>query len=233
MSAETLRDGLKLVVFDCDGVLIDSERPSCQATARFARSQGLTMSDQEALERFAGKALPQVTRELESLLGRPLPANTADILRQGLVDLMEKGAEPIEGAMALLEGLTAQHVPIRVGSNSSEAEMDAKFRRTGMDRYFSPARIHSAADRNHPKPDPDVYLYAAQQEGVTPAETVVIEDSDTGADAARRAGMSCILLRDEGHPLPPYWPVEGFVRVRHLSEVLPLLQSKLIPALRA
>lgn len=227
MSMTELRNNLKLVVFDCDGVLIDSERPSCHATARFARSQGLEISDQEALERFAGKALPQVTQELESLLGHSLPPNTADILRQGLVDLMEKGAEPVEGAMALLKALTAQHVPMRVGSNSSEAEMEAKFRRTGMDRYFTPDRIHSATDRNHPKPDPDVYLYAAQQEGVTPAETVVIEDSDTGADAARRAGMSCILLRDDGLPLPPYWPVAGFVRVRHLREVFPLLQGKL------
>lgn len=228
MSSSELKNGLKLVIFDCDGVLIDSERPSCQATARFARSQGLAMSDQEALQRFAGKALPQVARELEALIGRSLPPQTADILRQGLVDLMKQGAEPIDGAMELLQGLTSQKIPVRVGSNSSLAEMDAKFGRTGMGRYFTPDRIHSAVDRKHPKPDPDVYLYAAQQEGVRPSEVVVIEDSDTGADAARRAGMSCILLRDDSHPLPSYWPVEGFVRVRHLSEVLPLLDSKLI-----
>lgn len=232
MSSTALKDGLKLVIFDCDGVLIDSERPSCQATARFARSQGLDLSDDESLRRFAGKALPQVARELEELLGHPLPPETADICRQNLVELMKKGAEPIEGAMDLLRALKAQHVPVRVGSNSSIAEMEAKFSRTGMDRYLAPDRIHSAVDRNHPKPDPEVYLYAAQQEGVSPAEAVVIEDSDTGADAARRAGMSCILLRDDRHPLPPYWPVDGFVRVRHLSEVMPLLQSKLVPALR-
>lgn len=232
MSSAALKNGIKLVIFDCDGVLIDSERPSCQATARFARSQGLEMSDQEALQRFAGKALPQVAHELEVLLGRSLPSQTADILRQGLVELMQKGAVPMDGAMALLKDLVAKRIPVRVGSNSSIAEMEAKFGSTGMDAYFHVDRIHSAVDMQHPKPDPAVYLHAAKQEGVTPEETVVIEDSDTGADAARRAGMSCILLRDETHALPSYWPVDGFVRVHHLSEVLPLVETALASKLR-
>ncbi|MXV45155.1 HAD-IA family hydrolase [Saccharibacter sp. 17.LH.SD] len=232
MPATELRNGLKLVIFDCDGVLIDSERPSCHATARFARSIGLEMSDQEALERFAGKALPQVARELSKLSGHPLPPDTADRLRQGLVDMMKKGASPVDGAPELLKALVAHHIPIRVGSNSSMAEMEAKFHRTGMDTYLPEDRIHSAVDMHHPKPDPEVYLYAARQEGVLPTEAVVVEDSDTGADAARRAGMSCILLRDDGHPLPPYWPVEGFVRVQHLSEVLPLIEAKVAPGVK-
>lgn len=222
-----LRPGLKLVIFDCDGVLIDSEGPSCRATARFARSLGVDISDEEGLARFAGKALPQVVKELEAELGRPLPPGTNTKMRENLVRLMKEGIEPVAGAIPLLEALAARHVPVRVGSNSSMTEMDAKFGFTGMDRLLPEERIHSAADMGMPKPDPAVYLRGAEMEGVRPDETVVIEDSDTGAEAARRAGMSCILLRPASHPLPAFWPVDGFVRVDHLDDVMPLLEPVL------
>ncbi len=224
---QALRSGLKLVIFDCDGVLIDSEGPSCRATAGFARSLGLNMSDEEGLARFSGKALPDVVKELEAELGHPLPPDTHTKMRDNLVRLMKEGTAPVAGAVPLLEALAARHVPVRVGSNSSMAEMEAKFGFTGMDRLLPEARIHSAADMGRPKPDPAVYLHGAEAEGVRPEETVVIEDSDTGAEAARRAGMSCILLRPASHPLPGFWPVEGFVRVEHLDEVMPLLEVAL------
>ncbi len=229
---DALRPGLKLVIFDCDGVLIDSEGPSCRATAGFARSLGLNISDEEGVARFAGKALPQVVKELEAELGHPLPPGTNTKMRDNLVRLMQEGVGPVEGAIPLLEALAARHVPVRVGSNSSMAEMDAKFGFTGMNRLLPEERIHSAADMGTPKPDPAVYLHGAEVEGVRPEETVVIEDSDTGADAARRAGMSCILLRPASHPLPAFWPVEGFVQVEHLGEVMPLLEAALAPVFK-
>lgn len=228
---EELRNGIKLVIFDCDGVLIDSEGPSCRATAQLARSLGVAISDEEGLARFAGKALPQVVRELEAELGRPLPPGTPAQMRENLVRLMQQGAHPVPGAVELLKALAARGVPVSVGSNSSMAEMDAKFGSTGMDRLLVRQNIHSAADMGQPKPDPAVYLHGAAEEGVKPEEVVVVEDSDTGADAARRAGMSCILLRPKSHPLPPYWPVEGFVRVSHLDEVMSLLEPKLAASL--
>ncbi len=229
---DALRAGIKLVIFDCDGVLIDSEAPACRGTARFARSVGLDISDEEGIARFAGKALPQVIAEMEAELGHPLPPDTHATMHANLVALMKQGVEPIAGAITLLEALKKRHIPVRVGSNSSVMEMEAKFGHTGMDRLLAPERIHSAADMGAPKPDPAVYLHGAAEEGVRPEQTVVIEDSDTGAEAARRAGMSCILLRPASHPLPPFWPVEGFVRVEHLDEVLPLLEPALAPELK-
>lgn len=223
---ETLRDGLKLVVFDCDGVLIDSERPSCRATAQFARSLGLDMSDDEAFKRFAGFAAPQVTQKLEALLGHSLPADTPARLRDGLVDLMTREpAPPMDGARTLLAALTEKNIPVRIGSNSTMAEMDVKFSRTGMDRYLEDERIHSATDLGHPKPSPYVYQEAARREGVSPEETLVIEDSDAGAEAALNAGMSCLLLRADDHPLPAWWPAPHFVRITHLSQALPLIEK--------
>ncbi|QEH95801.1 HAD family hydrolase [Gluconobacter thailandicus] len=218
---------LKLVIFDCDGVLVDSEHASCQATAEFARSLGLNISDEAAHDRFSGKALPQVVEELEHELGRSLPENTALKMRDNLVRLMQKTAEPVEGASEMMHGIRDLGVPFRVGSNSSVTEMDAKFERTGMTHFFPEDRVHSANDMNEPKPSPEVYLYAAKAERVLPENCVVIEDSDTGAEAARRAGMSCVLLRADGLPNPSFWPVPGFVRINHLSQLVPLLRNTL------
>ncbi|MQR98695.1 HAD family hydrolase [Gluconobacter aidae] len=218
---------LKLVIFDCDGVLVDSEGPSCRATAEFARSKGLSISDDEAHTRFAGMALPQVVRELETELGHSLPDKTAFILRENLVQMMKKSAEPVSGALEMLSGIRSLGLPVRVGSNSSVREMDAKFERTGMTQFFPENRIHSANDMGCPKPAPDVYLYAAKAEGVLPENCVVIEDSNTGAEAAWKAGMACVLLRPDDVPLPPFWPVEGSVRITHLDELVPLLRRTL------
>ncbi|MBS1097174.1 HAD family phosphatase [Gluconobacter sphaericus] len=215
---------LKLVIFDCDGVLVDSEGPSCRATAEFARSKGLSMTDEEAHRRFAGMALPQVVSELEAELGHSLPDETAFILRENLVQMMKKSVESVSGAPEMLSGIRSLGLPVRVGSNSSLREMDAKFERTGMTQFFPENRIHSANDMGCPKPAPDVYLYAAKAEGVLPENCVVIEDSDTGAEAAWKAGMACVLLRPEDMPEPPFWPVEGSVRIAHLDELVPLLR---------
>lgn len=218
---------LKLVIFDCDGVLVDSERASCQATAEFARSLGLDISDEVAHDRFAGKALPQIVEELEGELGRILPENTAFKMRDNLVRIMKKMAEPVDGAPEMMQGIRSLGMPFRVGSNSSVAEMEVKFERAGMGHFFPENRVHSANDMNAPKPSPEVYLYAARSEGVLPENCVVIEDSDTGAEAARRAGMSCVLLRSEYLPLPSFWPAPGFVKITHLSQLVPLLRDVL------
>lgn len=218
---------LKLVIFDCDGVLVDSERASCQATAEFARSLGLDISDEVAHDRFAGKALPQIVEELEGELGRILPENTAFKMRDNLVRIMKKMAEPVDGAPEMMQGIRSLGMPFRVGSNSSVAEMEVKFERAGMGHFFPENRVHSANDMNAPKPSPEVYLYAARSEGVLPENCVVIEDSDTGAEAARQAGMSCVLLRSEDLPLPSFWPAPGFVKITHLSQLVPLLRDVL------
>ncbi|MBR0558944.1 HAD family hydrolase [Neokomagataea anthophila] len=227
MTALDPSGSLKLIIFDCDGVLVDSEVVSCQATAQFARSLGLSISDDEAHKRFIGMALPDVVRDLEAELGHSLPENTAFILRQNLVQIMEKMAEPVSGSPKMLEEIRRLRMPVRVGSNSSVQEMEAKFTRTNMTQFFPENRIHSANDMGEPKPSPAVYLYAAQQEGQAPENCLVIEDSDPGAEAAWKAGMSCVLLREDGKPLPAFWPQPGFVRISHMSELAPLVERVL------
>lgn len=218
---------LGLIIFDCDGVLVDSEVASCRATAQFARNVGISISDDDAHKRFMGMALPDVVKDLEAELGYKLPENTALTLRQNLVQIMQKMAEPVSGAPEMLSGIRRLQVPVRVGSNSSFQEMEAKFSRTDMTQFFQENRIHSANDLGKPKPSPFVYLYAARMEEQAPENCVVIEDSDPGAEAAWKAGMSCILLREDDKPLPSFWPQPGFVRISHLSQLTPLIESVL------
>lgn len=214
---------LKLVIFDCDGVLVDSEQTCCRISAEEARAVGLNIPAENAVDEFSGMALPEIQKDIEKKTGKSLGPDWANRVQKRFVEAMKKGVEPIDGVHAMLDGVKKLGLPVRVGSNSSVEEMDAKFIATDMTNYFT-NRVHSARDMGVPKPRPDVYLHAAEQEGVSPANCVVLEDSNTGARAAVDAGMMCVLLRPGTEPVPD-WP--NLVRIRHLSEFVPLLQKAL------
>ncbi|GBQ43978.1 HAD family hydrolase [Komagataeibacter sucrofermentans] len=211
---------LRLVIFDCDGVLIDSEGPSCRMIARTLRDYGTEISDEDAVHRFAGHALTALKHEIEDEEGIKLPADWPAQMQRNLVTLMRNEAETIEGAPAMLRGVARLGLPYRIGSNSSVEEMEAKFGRTGLDALIAPDTIHSARDMGQPKPDPAVYLAAARKQGVPPECCIVLEDTDTGARAAQAAGMGCVLLRAPDLPAPK-WP--GLLRIAHLDEFVQLL----------
>lgn len=227
MVKAALLSKIKLVIFDCDGVLIDSEGPSCRATANFARKYGFNLTEEDAFKRFTGKAFPDIVREIRENASQPIPDDAAEQLRENAIKEMSVGAKEIEGASELLKALNRLKVPVCVGSNSSQAEMVAKFSCTKMDQLLKADNIYSAVDRGIPKPDPDIYLYAAQRAGVKPEECVVVEDSDTGAEAVFRAGMSCFLLREKGQKMPYFWSLKNFIHITHLSEILPILKPAL------
>ncbi|GAB6967344.1 HAD family hydrolase [Komagataeibacter kakiaceti JCM 25156] len=212
---------LQLVIFDCDGVLIDSEGPSCRMIARSMREYGREISDDEAVRRFAGHALTALKHEIEQAEGISLPADWPARMQRNLVTLMRNEAETIDGAPAMLRGVAELGLPYRIGSNSSSLEMEAKFTRTGLDALIVPSCIHSARDMGCPKPDPAVYLAAARAQGVPPDACIVLEDTETGARAAQAAGMGCVLLRPAHLPAPT-WP--GLLRIAHLDEFVPLLR---------
>lgn len=211
---------LRLVIFDCDGVLIDSEKPANELIASEARKLGWNLTDDEAHEVFAGQTLPQSGREVEKHLGIKLPQGWAMDVQHKLVEIMKKEAEPMPGVYEMLEKVDALGLPFRVGSNSSHAEMDAKFSTTGLDKVME-GLVHSAKDMGIPKPRPDIYLHAAAEEGVAPEECIVLEDSDPGVQAAKDAGMACVLLRDLTLPAPE-WP--GLLRISNLLEFPQVLE---------
>ncbi|WP_297370342.1 HAD family phosphatase [Acidocella sp.] len=194
-----------LIIFDCDGVLIDSEGIASEVVAQDLTALGWPMSAAEAMTLFVGMNLTNMVPMIEARLGRPLHHAWVQELAAKLVAGMQAGARLIEGADKLLHEVTARGIPWRVASNSSTNELDAKFTRTGLmgltkGRCFSATDILARGGR--PKPAPDLYLAAAQDAGIPPARCVVLEDSPLGVRGAVAAGMLCYGFAPHGEAAP-------------------------------
>jgi HAD superfamily hydrolase (TIGR01509 family) len=188
---------LRLVIFDCDGVIVDSEPVSNRIIAEELSLRGWPMTTEEATRRFLGVTLRDMQPIIEDRLGQRLPPGWREGLTRRIIAALALEATPIAGAIEALQAVTAMGVPWRVASNSSHAEMDAKFARLGIGAMVA-GRVHSHTDVARGKPAPDLFLAAAAAEGVDPAACLVIEDSLPGVRAARAAGMDCLGLSPRG-----------------------------------
>ena len=212
---------VRLVIFDCDGVLVDSEGPSNRICAEEITKLGWPMTEAESTALFVGFRLSDMPPVIEAHTGRPVPEGWVETLRGRLIASF--GTVPtIPGASAALEAVGAMGLPFRVASNSSHEEMDAKFHHTGLHALVR-RRQHSARDVDRGKPWPDVFLHAAAAEGVPPAACLVVEDSLPGIAAARAAAMRVIGLETHGnaHALRE----AGAHPITALSELPPLLEA--------
>ncbi len=186
---------VRLVIFDCDGVIVDSEWLSNGVLARDMTARGWALSNEEAQRLFLGRSLEVIRAIMESHLAAPLPADWDRFIVERIVAEMASGAVAIPGAVEALHGVTALGLPWRIASNSSHEEMRAKFGRLDVAELGAAlvaGRVHSRQDVALPKPAPDLFLHAAAAEGVKPEQCVVIEDSVAGASAAVAAGMDCL-----------------------------------------
>jgi len=182
---------LRLVIFDCDGVLVDSEAIASRVGAEMVSELGWKMTGEQAQDSFLGMTLTDIVPIISARIGRPVPQDWLDTLVESIAEAMATQAIAIPGAIEALDGVTALGLPWRVASNSSHPEMQVKFARIGIAARVA-GRVHSFTDVARGKPAPDLFLSAAAAEGVDPAHCVVIEDSTTGARAAAAAGMDCL-----------------------------------------
>ncbi|MCQ8239400.1 HAD family hydrolase [Rhizosaccharibacter radicis] len=218
---------LRLVIFDCDGVLVDSEALSARVVSAACTALGFPLDAAEAERRYLGMSLGAIRTDMEAS-GLRVPADWVAGVQAALVVAMAAEATMIDGAQAALDAVLALGLKVRVASNSSLAEMDAKFARTGLDRRLA-GLVHSGrAAGIRPKPAPDVFLAAAAAEGVPPAACLVVEDSDTGMAAAHAAGMACVVLRADGHPFAAI-PGHRSRRIAHLDSLPALLREAMAP----
>jgi HAD superfamily hydrolase (TIGR01509 family) len=198
--ASPKRVRVRLVIFDCDGVLIDSEALCDRVISADLHRAGWALSPADCHRLFLGLTFPDIQQAAEAHLGRLLGAGWVDAVVHRVTEVMAGEAEPIPGARAALEATAALGLPFRIASNSSRVEMAAKFSRAGLSDLVE-GRIHSAYDMiaqgKRGKPDPDLFLAAAAAEGVTPQACVVIEDSLAGVRAAAAAGMTCLGFSPE------------------------------------
>lgn len=197
---------IALVIFDCDGVLIDSEGLASVVLSRELRKLGWMISAGDCETLFLGTSLRDIIARTEAEIGRPVPAHFGQSFSAAMVEALAREVEAIPGAETALRALTAAGMNWRVASNSSHAEMAVKFRRTGLDGLVGD-RQHSAEDMMkiglNGKPDPHLFLAAAEAGGVPPARCLVIEDSVPGCMAAKAAGMACLGFspKEDGHEL--------------------------------
>lgn len=182
---------LRLVIFDCDGVLVNSEPVANRVVADMLTNEGWAMTPHEADHRFLGMSFPDMVPMIEAALGRKLDPDWGQRLVAAVMQALATETVEIPGAIEALRAVTALGLPWRIASNSSHAEMALKFRCIGLSDLVAD-RLHSFEDVAHGKPAPDLFLAAAAAEHVPPEACVVIEDSSTGARAAAAAGMMCL-----------------------------------------
>ena len=188
---------LSLVIFDCDGVLVDSEPISNGIIADELTQAGWPMTAHEAAQHFLGMVWPDMEPVIAARLGRPVQTVWKHAVMQRILAELSTSARAIPGAVEALQAATDLGLPWRIASNSSHEEMQAKFGRLGIADIVQ-GRVHSHRDVARAKPAPDLFLAAAAAEGVTPQSCLVIEDSLTGMRAAAAAGMECLAYVPHG-----------------------------------
>ena len=176
---------LELVIFDCDGVLVDSERIAVKVDVEVFRRLGLTVTEEEVLDRFVGRSDAAIASEIEAELGRPLPADWAEEFMPLYREAYAAELQPVDGVATALDQIT---VPTCVASSGSHEKMRYTLGLTGLYERFA-GRIFSVSEVPRGKPAPDLFLHAAAQMGVDPQDAAVVEDSRWGVEAARAAGM--------------------------------------------
>ena len=190
-----------LIIFDCDGVLIDSEGVASSVVAENLTALGWAMDAPEAMRLFMGMSITDMVPMIETRLNRALPENWRPDLAQKLVEALGTKSKLIPGAAELLHEVTARGINWRIASNSSDEEMHVKFTRTGIS-HLTAGRAYSAASviaqGGRPKPAPDLFLAAAASANVAPERCIVLEDSVLGVTGAVAAGMVCYGFAPHG-----------------------------------
>jgi HAD superfamily hydrolase (TIGR01509 family) len=175
----------RLVIFDCDGVLVDSEPIAVRIDVEMLAEVGVTMTEQEVIERFVGRSPEVILAETEARLGRRVPHGWFE---RGEARIRRAYATELKPVPGIVEALEAIDLPVCVASSSGHENLRYKLELTGLWERFA-GHIFSATEVANGKPAPDLFLHAASRMGAEPADCAVVEDSRYGVQAARAAGM--------------------------------------------
>jgi HAD superfamily hydrolase (TIGR01509 family) len=188
-----------LVIFDCDGVLVDSEPLSVRVLVRALNRQGIDMAEEEAYGHFLGRSMATMTRILHEEYGfQTGPEFLAD-MRHDLYGLFKTDLQPIPGIAEALDGLEVSRC---VASSSNPDRIRLSLTITGLIDKLEP-HIFSATMVKNGKPAPDLFLHAASHMGIEPGNCIVVEDSPAGIEAAHRAGMTVFAFTGGSHASAP------------------------------
>ncbi|MFJ2722335.1 HAD family hydrolase [Streptomyces sp. NPDC087437] len=178
-----------LVIFDNDGVLVDSEPISNRLLAAYLTELGHPTSYEDSIRDYMGSAMHRIHDLVLERTGKRLPDAFDDVFHARVFAAFRRELKPVAGAADVLEKLTVDGTPYCVASSGSHERIRVGHRTTGLDRWFDDERIFSSQDVGRGKPAPDLFLHAADRMGVAPERCVVVEDSPLGVRAAVAAGM--------------------------------------------
>ncbi|EST31562.1 hypothetical protein N566_20585 [Streptomycetaceae bacterium MP113-05] len=179
----------ELVIFDNDGVLVDSERIANRVLAAYLTELGHPTTLEESIRNFMGSSIGRIHEVVRRRTGRPLPGAFDDTLHRRTFDAFRRELLPVDGVSGVLDSLESEQVPYCVASSGTHDRIRVSLRKTGLYGRFGESRIFSAEDVRRGKPAPDLFLHAADVMGVPPERCAVVEDSPLGLRAGLAAGM--------------------------------------------
>jgi HAD superfamily hydrolase (TIGR01509 family) len=216
-----------LVIFDCDGVLIDSEIISTSVLVEELARHGITIEVSHVLEHFIGHPYAVVAEKIAAIAGVPLPASFESAYRALLAQRFEAELRPMPGILDVLDALA---VPYCAATSSSAERARQSLRAAGLAERFG-ERVYTVSMVARPKPAPDLFLHAAAAMGAEPKDCLVIEDSDLGIAAAQAAGMRAWQFTGGGHyaashrrPSPAIKPDRSFHDMADFFQAAPHLR---------
>jgi HAD superfamily hydrolase (TIGR01509 family) len=184
---------IKCILFDCDGVLVDSEAIGNQVLLNMAAKYGLKISLNEAYKKFNGRSLKDCFQQIEQLINQPLPENFEIAYRKKSFEAFATQIKPVKGVLKFLNSLT---IPYCVASSGPVEKIKLTLKTAGLIDKFE-NKIFSSYQINSWKPDPGIFLHAAQEMGFSVNECIVIEDSIAGIIAAKRGGFKVFGIANE------------------------------------
>jgi len=193
-----LNANFELIIFDCDGVLVDSEVISCRAHAETLTRHGYPITADEVFDRFLGRSMRKATLEIEAELGRRLPD---DFHAQVYAEIFRLFAASLEATPHIDAALAAIMMPVCVASSGPPEKISTSLNHVGLYDRFAP-HIFSAVQVKNDKPAPDLFLFAAEQMRTPPERCLVIEDSLAGVTGALAAGMMVFGYHGGSHCRP-------------------------------
>ncbi len=209
----------KLVIFDCDGVLVDTEPMSNAILGDALAGEGLTLTYAEMREHFVGRSLESIQKIVEERLGRKLGDDWCESLRSTTeTAFAERGVEAIPGVKTQIERLKSKSVPYCVASSGRVQKMHISLGKAGLLPLLKDV-LFSATMVRRGKPNPDLFLHAAGEMGFKPEDCVVIEDSVPGVQAARAAGMRVLAYTGDPASDPAALQTAGAELISHMDEL--------------
>lgn len=189
----------ELVIFDCDGVLVDSEIIANQIMSDYVTRHGAPMSPDDCLQHLVGLSLTSCRTRIRDLHDVEMPDTYVDDIRSLTAEALADQVEAVPGVHDTLETLRSlAGISVCVASSGTPDKMALTLGRTGLDTFFD-GQVFSAVSVERGKPAPDLFLYAARQMGIAPEKAVVIEDSPYGVQGAKAAGMTALGFAGAAH----------------------------------